>query len=143
LPENEAGTVERVRELWRACGAKVHEMTAQTHDEIFAAVSHLPHVLAYALVDLVAERRNGAALLDFAGGGFRDCTRVAASPAEMWRDICLANRSALLDEIDAYQAKLARVRQMLAANDGAALEQVFERAGAQRRRLSAPADAAE
>jgi prephenate dehydrogenase len=143
LPENEPGAVELVRALWRACGSNVHEMPAQTHDEIFAAVSHLPHVLAYALVDLVAGRPNGEALLDFAGGGFRDCTRVAASPAEMWRDICLANRVALLKDIDAYQAKLAQLREMLAVGDAGALEQVFERAGTQRRRLGAPADAAE
>lgn len=120
--------VAAVRAAWEACGAQVSEMSPAEHDAVFAAVSHLPHVLAYALVDDFCSRDNAAQLFDFAGGGFRDFTRIASSNPEMWRDICLANRDALLSEIDRFDAELARLRGLVATGDGAGLGALFARA---------------
>ena len=100
-------------------------MSPQEHDEVFAAVSHLPHLLAYALVHELAGRENSAQLFGYAAGGFRDFTRIASSHPEMWRDICVANRDALLAELRAYAQELEAVRAMLAAADGAGLEALF------------------
>jgi len=128
LPETDPQALEKVRQFWQACGAKVSSMTPELHEQIFAAVSHLPHVLAYALVDEIARRPNTEQLFGFAAGGFRDFSRIAASSPEMWRDICLANRDAILAELDAYQTQLTRLRQMIERGDGAALEAVFNNA---------------
>jgi prephenate dehydrogenase len=103
-------------------------MTAELHDEIFAAVSHLPHLLAFALVHEIASRPNAAQILGFAAGGFRDFSRIAGSSPEMWRDISLANRDALLTELDAYQTELSGLRQLIAESDGTGLEALFSRA---------------
>lgn len=127
-----ADAVQRVRELWQHCGANVTEMPAATHDSIFAAVSHLPHLLAFALVDDIASRKNAEQLFGFAASGFRDFTRIAGSHPEMWRDISLANRTALLSEITAYQDELSRLKQMLELSDGDALHALFERASTAR-----------
>ncbi|MHB1591040.1 MAG: prephenate dehydrogenase [Sulfuricella sp.] len=132
MPETAAEAVERVRLAWQDCGARVSEMSPETHDEIFAAVSHLPHFLSFALVDEIASRANGEELFSYAASGFRDFTRIAGSSPEMWRDICLANREALLKELEGYQAQLARLHAMLGQGDGAALEQVFSHASAAR-----------
>ena len=128
LAQNTSATVARVRAAWEACGAKVSELTPENHDRIFAAVSHLPHLLAYALVNEFAQRENTEQLFGFAAGGFRDFTRIAGSHPEMWRDICLANRSALIAEVDAYMAELLKARVMLAAADGVALQAMFDNA---------------
>ena len=125
LPENSPDAVKKVRVAWESCGAQVSELTPGTHDSIFAAVSHLPHLLAFALVHDLAGRENSEQLFSFAAGGFRDFTRIASSHPEMWRDICLANRTALIKELDAYQAELMRTRVMLASADGRALESMF------------------
>ena len=128
LPENLDADVEKVAAAWRACGAIIHRLTAEEHDKVFAAVSHLPHVLAFALVDDIAAKPHADLLFQYAASGFRDFTRIAGSSPEMWRDISLANRDALIKELDAYLAQLANVRTMLAASDGAALESVYARA---------------
>jgi len=127
LPENAPESVERVAEMWRATGASVHMMSAEQHDGVFASVSHLPHVLSFALVEQILEAPDAALKFSFAAGGFRDFTRIAASSPEMWRDVCIANRAALLTEIDAYTAVLARFRQAIEDSDAAALEAAFER----------------
>lgn len=132
LPENAPEAVARVRSAWEACGARVFEMRFDEHDRVFAAVSHLPHLLAFGLVDDLAQRENAELLFSFAASGFRDFTRIAGSHPEMWRDICLANRAALLAEIDLYLAELAQLRSMVDAGDGAALQAVFDRARAAR-----------
>lgn len=123
-----ANAVQSVRELWQLCGANVTEMPASTHDGIFAAVSHLPHLLAFALVDDIASRANAEQLFGFAASGFRDFTRIAGSHPEMWRDIALANKNALLQEITAYQDELSRLKQMLEQEDSEALHALFDRA---------------
>ena len=128
MPGIDPAAVQQVRAMWKACGAVVREMTAQAHDKVFAAVSHLPHLLAFALVDEIASRDNGEELFSYAASGFRDFTRIAGSSPEMWRDICLANRDALLQELDAYRAQLERLHALLERDDGAALEQVFNHA---------------
>ena len=128
LAENAPESVARVRAFWESCGARVTEMDPQEHDRVFAAVSHLPHVLAFCLVDALARRENAEVLFGFAASGFRDFTRIAASHPEMWRDICLANREALLAEIARYGSELDRLRELLAAGDGAALESLFRHA---------------
>lgn len=124
--------IARVTEMWQKCGANVREMSATNHDAIFAAVSHLPHLLAFALVDEIASRPNAKELFSFAASGFRDFTRIAGSSPEMWRDISLANKSALLIEIDAFESELSQLKQLLKNDDGAGLQALFERASVAR-----------
>lgn len=126
LAENAAADVARVRRAWEACGARAQELDIAEHDEILAAVSHLPHVLAFALVDHVAGRPGGDKFMSFAAGGFRDFTRIASSHPEMWRDICVANRSALLKELDGYGKALDALRDMVERGDAAGLRALFE-----------------
>ncbi|MGA7594659.1 MAG: prephenate dehydrogenase/arogenate dehydrogenase family protein [Gallionella sp.] len=125
LPENSAVAVDRVRRAWEQCGAMVSTMTPEQHDEVFAVVSHLPHLLSFALVHDIAQRDNRDLLLSFAASGFRDFTRIAASSPEMWRDICIGNRDALLAELQTYIAELNRLSAALAAGDAKQLEQTF------------------
>jgi prephenate dehydrogenase len=125
LPENLPADIARVRAAWEACGAQVSELTPERHDEVFAAVSHLPHLLAFTLVHDLAQRDDRELLLSFAASGFRDFTRIAASSPEMWRDISLANRDALLGEIEQYAAELYKLHQALQQRDAAKLEEIF------------------
>jgi prephenate dehydrogenase len=134
LAENAPATVEAVERAWAACGARVGRMGPEEHDAVLAAVSHLPHLLAYALVHELAGRDNAAQLFGYAAGGFRDFTRIASSHPEMWRDICVANRDALLVELERFQAKLEALRPLVARGDGAALEKLFAEGRAARHR---------
>jgi prephenate dehydrogenase len=134
LPENAASLVDRAGAAWEACGARISRMGAAEHDAVFAAVSHLPHLLAYALVHEFAGRANPGQLFAYAAGGFRDFTRIASSHPEMWRDICVANREALLVELDRYVEKLRALRIPLAEGNAAALEAVFDEARTARNR---------
>ena len=120
--------VDLVKACWEAAGARVATMPAERHDRIFAAVSHLPHMLSFALVSEIAEREDAEDLLGFAAGGFRDFTRIAASSPEMWRDIALQNRTALLEEMDRYGARLAVFRELVARGDGPGLERLMTEA---------------
>lgn len=128
LPENDPAAVEKVRAAWAACGAVLHQMAPHEHDRVFAAVSHLPHLLAFGLVHDLSQRANAGQLFSYAASGFRDFTRIAGGHPEMWRDICIANRQALLGELDAYLAELALLRAYLMSGDGAALEGIFDEA---------------
>jgi prephenate dehydrogenase len=132
LPENAESAVKKIEEAWAACGARTARMDAEEHDAVLAAVSHLPHVLAYALVHEIASRENGAQLFGFAAGGFRDFTRIASSHPEMWRDICVANRDRLLEELKRYRKELDSIGKLLEAGDGAGLERLFAEARAAR-----------
>jgi prephenate dehydrogenase len=143
LPENSSDSIARVAGAWERCGALIHYLSAEEHDAVFAAVSHLPHLLAYALVGDIASRENADRLFQYAASGFRDFTRIAGSSPEMWRDISLANRQALLAELDAYTAQLASLRTMLLSADGAALERVYARAQSARQSWIAAIEAAE
>ena len=133
LPETDPAAAARVASAWQACGARVFPMSPEMHDKTFAAVSHLPHVLAFALVDEIARKPHADLLFQYAASGFRDFTRIAGGSPEMWRDISLANRSALLTEIDEYAARLADVRAMIDRSDAAALDAVFTNARDARR----------
>lgn len=143
LPENPTAVVERVAAAWHLCGAIVHRLSAQQHDRIFAAVSHLPHLLAYALVDQIERTPESDLLFQYAASGFRDFTRIAGSSPEMWRDIALANRAALLQEIDAYGAQLARMKTMLEAADGGGLQAMFANAQQARHQWQCAIESAE
>lgn len=133
LAENTVLNVARVRSAWEWCGAQIHTLTPAEHDRVFAAVSHLPHLLSFALVHDIAVRDNSELFFSFAASGFRDFTRIAASHPEMWRDICLANRGALLEELDRYRAQLDDLRDALQRGDGAQLEATFDVARTARR----------
>ncbi len=126
--DTHADAVATVRLLWEAAGAEVETLDAGLHDRVFAAVSHLPHLAAYALVDDLAQRADSDTCFRFAASGFRDFTRIAGSSPEMWRDIALANREAVLAELDAYLASLQALRQAVDAEDADALLKMFSRA---------------
>lgn len=128
LPETDPACAGRAEALWAVCGARVSRMSPREHDAVFAAVSHLPHMLAYALVAMIAQRADAQQLFGFAAGGFRDFTRIASSSPEMWRDIFLANRGALLAEIDHYQDALEGLRAMVASRDGETLQALLAEA---------------
>ena len=128
LAENRPEAVQGVQNLWEACGARVTRLGAEEHDAVLAAVSHLPHLLAYALVHDIAKRPNAEQLFAYAAGGFRDFTRIASSHPEMWRDICVANRDRLLAELSSYEGGLKALRALVQAGDGAALEKLFTEA---------------
>ncbi|MBI4693717.1 MAG: prephenate dehydrogenase/arogenate dehydrogenase family protein [Gammaproteobacteria bacterium] len=135
LPENDLQAVAKVRAMWESCGAIVTEMDVAHHDEVLAATSHLPHMLAYALVDALVGMSTSGEIFDYAAGGFRDTTRIAASSPEMWRDIALANAPAVLAMCDRFEATFGAVRAAIAAGDGEALRTIFARAKAARERL--------
>jgi len=122
------GALATVRSLWEAAGAQVETLDAALHDRVFAAVSHLPHMAAFALVDDLACRADGDTFFRFAASGFRDFTRIAGSSPEMWRDIALSNREALLAELDAYLDALRTLRQAVSDEDAAGLLEIFSRA---------------
>jgi prephenate dehydrogenase len=134
LAETAPDALAQVSAAWEACGARLFRMTPGEHDAVFAAVSHLPHLLAYALVHEIAARADAAQLFGYAASGFRDFTRIASSHPEMWRDICVANRDALLVELDRYGAKLAALRPLVERGDGEALARMFAEARAARAR---------
>ncbi|HEY9224436.1 prephenate dehydrogenase [Variovorax sp. N23] len=120
--------VQRATQLWTAIGAQVLTMTPQEHDSAFAAVSHLPHLLAFAFINGIAEQPDGARMLERAGPGFRDFSRIAASDPAVWRDILLANREQVLLQSQAFRKTLMQLEALLAAGDAQALEEAIEAA---------------
>ncbi len=130
--ETDADAVRLVKRAWTSCGARVITLGAEEHDAIFAAVSHLPHVVAFALVNSLAQRRDARRMLGFSGGGLRDTVRIAGSSPEMWADICVANRDVLLAALDDYEDALEEARGAIEQGDSEALKRLFERARAAR-----------
>jgi len=128
LPENRPEDVARVRAMWQAAGADVVTMSVEHHDEVLAATSHLPHMLAFALVDLLAQLDDRREVFAYAAGGFRDFTRIASSDPVMWRDIGLANGSALAQMLKSYRAELDQLIKAVERGDGQALQALFARA---------------
>ncbi len=128
LAATDRSALETVRTLWQAAGAKVVEMEVAHHDEVLAATSHLPHILAFTLVDTLARMEEHTEIFCFAAGGFRDFTRIASSDPRMWHDICLANRDALLGVMDRYAADLGQLRGAIERGDGEAILTTFRRA---------------
>ncbi|HZW13900.1 MAG TPA: prephenate dehydrogenase/arogenate dehydrogenase family protein [Noviherbaspirillum sp.] len=143
LEENAESDVALVARAWEQCGAIIHRLSAEEHDRVFAAVSHLPHLLAYALVDDIAKKPHADLLFQYAASGFRDFTRIAGSSPEMWRDISLANQQALLGELDGYMERLAELRSLLAAGNGSGLEAVYGNAQRARQNWIRTIEAAE
>lgn len=125
--ETHIAAVERVSAMWQAAGADVVTMAADQHDKILAATSHLPHLLAYTLVDMLV-RAHGQEVFDFAAGGLRDFTRIAGSDPVMWRDIALTNREAILDVLVAYRAEIDDLMEAIDRGDGRALQDRLTRA---------------
>jgi prephenate dehydrogenase len=126
LLENQPASVQRIQDSWQALGAQVYTMSALEHDHIFAAVSHLPHILSYALMLQIANAEDANKKFVHAGAGFRDFTRIAGSSPEMWKDISLANKDAILKELDAYLLILNRMKTAMQHNDAAALQKMFQ-----------------
>lgn len=137
LPETDPAALARVGELWGATGAEVVEMSVAHHDEVLAATSHLPHLLAYGLVDTLSRWDDSREVFQFAAGGFRDFTRIASSDPIMWRDICIANREALSASLERYMEDLAQLAALVRASDGIALENIFRNAKQARDRFVA------
>ncbi len=136
LAETDAGAVERVETMWRTVGAKTVIMSVDHHDEILAATSHLPHLLAYCLVDMLARMDDSRVIFDFAAGGFRDFTRIAASDPVMWRDICLGNRTAILAALGQYRQDIDALMAAVERGDGGWLQELFTRAKRERDALN-------
>jgi len=136
LAHTDADALERITQMWRALGAHVSRMDAARHDRVLALTSHLPHVLAYAMVDCFAQsgERERA---DMIAGGFYDFTRTASSDAEMWRDICVMNRGEILRQIEAFQTRLEGLAQLIARADREAIAALFAAAADARAQLSA------
>jgi len=139
--ETDADATTLIESLWQRSGARIARMDAVEHDRIFAAVSHLPHLLAFGLVASIASEADGDRKLQFAGAGFRDFTRIAASSPAMWRDVCLANRATLGPELQRYRDLLERLQQAIGAGDAAFLERTFAVASDARRRHAPTLDA--
>ena len=132
LPETDPAALNLVDRLWRELGADVEHMAVQRHDEVLAATSHLPHLLAFNMVDSMAKRDENLEIFRYAAGGLRDFTRIAGSDPVMWRDIFLANRDAVLRALDIYRGDLDALRAAVEAGEGEQLLDVFTRAQAAR-----------
>lgn len=128
LPETKASAVEAVKAMWDATGAEVLEMDVTHHDVVLAATSHLPHVLAFNLVGMLAQRDDCEDVLRYAAGGFRDFSRIASSDPIMWRDICLTNSDAVLQLLNEYRQGLDKIEQAIKQQDGEYLVDIFEQA---------------
>lgn len=120
--------VQRAVHLWEALGSHVQQMTPEAHDAAFAAVSHMPHLIAFALMQSITSQPSGKEFLSLAGPGFRDFTRIAASDAKMWRDILLANKQELLEQCSAFRRSLQAMELMIETGNGDGLEEVIDKA---------------
>ena len=128
LEHTDAGALELVQNMWQSAGAEVLMLEPEHHDQVLAATSHLPHMLAYTLVDVLGRMEEHTEMFRYAAGGFRDFTRIASSDPTMWHDICIANRDALLAALERFGAELDQVRDMIRQGDSAGLQRVFSRA---------------
>ena len=126
--ETDAIALGRVSEMWETVGAEVIEMDATHHDEILAATSHLPHLLAYTLVDMLGCMKERAEIFHFTAGGLRDFARIASSDPQMWHDICFANRDALVEALERFSSELGRLTDAVRHGDGEFVRSVFTRA---------------
>ena len=132
LEKTNKQAVQTVRELWQAVGAEVTEMSSRFHDEVFAATSHLPHMLAFALVDMLNEHSELGNVFQYTAGGFRDFTRIASSDATMWRDIAVNNGDAIVKWIEEYQRELSKLSALISDKNADALFELFSDAKAAR-----------
>ncbi len=128
IERTQVSHLNRAREVWEALGCQVQQMSPEAHDAAFAAVSHLPHLIAFALVNGIAAQPHGQDFLSLAGPGFRDFTRIAASDPKMWRDILLANRQELVEQTQLFQQTLQAMQSLIEAGNGEALEELIAQA---------------
>lgn len=136
LPENSSQVLEIVNQLWQSCGGVIRHLDAHTHDAIYAAVSHLPHALAFAYMAQIAQSENADLKLQLAGSGFRDFTRIAAGLPEMWCDILFSNKEALLTDLGISIQYLQTLEQMIINNDKPSVHALFKSAAAVRQHWS-------
>ncbi|HIP81923.1 MAG TPA: prephenate dehydrogenase/arogenate dehydrogenase family protein [Leucothrix mucor] len=125
LETTNTDAIKRVKEMWKTAGAIVEILDVKQHDDVLAATSHLPHVLAYSLVNTLSKSQYGDAVFDYAAGGFKSFSRIASSDPVMWRDICLENKDAILAALNDYQQDLADLSEMISAEEGDGLEKLF------------------
>jgi prephenate dehydrogenase len=128
VSDTDPAATAKIKAMWQLTGAEVFEMNVEHHDTVLAATSHLPHVLAFNLVGMLAQRDDCDEVLRYAAGGFRDFSRIASSDAVMWRDICLGNKQAILDLLDEYHQGINKIEQAIKEEDGEYLIEVFARA---------------
>lgn len=128
VDETEKSAINAVTSLWELTGAEVESLSPEQHDRVLAATSHLPHVLAFALVDTLATQQEAEEIFRYAAGGFRDFSRIASSDAVMWRDVCLTNRDAILESMDNLDKHIRQLRKAIDLGDGNAIETIFTRA---------------
>jgi prephenate dehydrogenase len=128
IERTQVSHLNKAREVWEALGCQVQQMSPEAHDSAFAAVSHLPHLIAFALVNGIAAQPNGQDFLSLAGPGFRDFTRIAASEPKMWRDILLANKQELIEQTQLFQQTLQAMQALIEAGNGEALEELIAQA---------------
>ncbi len=140
LPQSADWATERVIQMWREAGAEIEQMSVERHDEVLAATSHLPHLLAFGLVDCLRAMEEHEDIFRFAAGGFRDFTRIASSDPVMWRDICLTNRAALLEALAQFSQELEQLTALVERGEGAELEVLFRRAKEARDRYARQLD---
>ena len=140
VAETRQEATERVRDMWQSVGAEVLEMDPVHHDEVLAATSHLPHMLAYTLVDMLGRMEERVEMFRYAAGGFRDFTRIASSDPQMWHDICIANRAALVSVLDRFQVDLGVAIDAIRDGDSAAIKEIFARAKGLRDRYARESD---
>lgn len=126
--ETNPEAIKHVRDLWEICGATITSMSVEHHDHLFAATSHLPHMLAYTLVDALAQKSSKQEIFQFASGGFRDFTRIASSDPIMWRDVALLNKTAVLNMLNVYRRELDQLIDDIEQDQGDAIEARFRRA---------------
>lgn len=129
-------SLKKLTTFWESLGGIISKMTAEEHDQIFSTVSHLPHLLAYNLVNLINNKKNKEVLLNFAASGFRDFSRIAASSPEMWRDICLANKESILNDLSLFQNEINELKNILELNDLDKLDKYLKNASTTRKNWS-------
>jgi len=132
LPQTDQDAISVIDEMWRHCGAIIEYLSVEHHDKVLAATSHLPHMLAYALVHQLSNLNDHEEIFRYASGGFRDFTRIASSDPVMWRDVCISNGDALVNLIEQYQQELDRVKAAINAEDADELLRLFGRAKSER-----------
>ena len=132
LPQTDQDAISVIDEMWRHCGSIIEYLSVEHHDKVLAATSHLPHMLAYALVHQLSNLNDHEEIFRYASGGFRDFTRIASSDPVMWRDVCIANGDALVSLIEQYQEELDRVKSAINAVDADELLKLFGRAKSER-----------
>jgi prephenate dehydrogenase len=135
LSQTESAALNKIQTFWERMGALVSVMRADHHDAVLAATSHLPHLLAFALVDMLGRQDEQCEIFKYAAGGFRDFTRIASSDPTMWRDICTANKDQLIPLLHQLKAELDKIEQLLVENDGQRLFETFSYARNARQRF--------